>query len=83
MIVVANVFTVIEAGWVTAMPDAKVDGLIYERHEIAAASAGGREVDGAFFVFLQEVHAICEALHCELIAAIAEGSLLITADQRL
>jgi len=72
----------VEAGWVTAMPDAKVDGLIDERHEIAAAS-GGREVDGAFFIFLQEVHAICEALHCELIAAIAEGSLLITADQTL
>jgi len=51
MIVVANVFTAMETGRVTPMPDAKVNGLIDERHEIAAALAGGREVDRAFFYF--------------------------------
>jgi hydrogenase maturation factor len=47
--------------------------------EIANASGTGMEIDEASFVYPKEVKMVCEAFNIDPIAAIAEGSLLITA----
>jgi len=64
---------------VTAMHDATEGGVIGGLFEIAAASGVGMEVDEGLFVYPDEVRMVCESFGIDPVAAIAEGSLLITA----
>jgi hydrogenase maturation factor len=66
------------AGTVTAMHDATEGGVIGGLAEIAEASGVGMEIDEAAMVYPDEVRIVCEALDLDPIAAIAEGSLLVT-----
>jgi hydrogenase maturation factor len=69
-----------KAGGVTAMHDATEGGVIGGLFEIADASGVGMRIDEARFVNPPEVRMICEAFGIDPVAAIAEGSLLITAE---
>jgi hydrogenase maturation factor len=79
MTVVKDSLTAMEAGGVTAMHDATEGGVIGGLFEIANASGAGMETDEAAFVYPEEVKMVCEAFNIDPVAAIAEGSLLITA----
>ena len=79
MTVVKDALTAMEVGGVTAMHDATEGGVIGGLFEIANASDVGMEIDEASFVYPEEVRIVCEAFNIDPIAAIAEGSLLITA----
>ena len=68
------------AGGVTAMHDATEGGVIGGLFEIADASGVGMVIDESRFVYPMEVQMVCEAFAIDPVAAIAEGSLLITAD---
>ena len=61
------------------MHDATEGGVIGGLAEVAEASRVGMEVDEARFVYPDEVRMVCEALGIDPVAAIAEGSLVITA----
>jgi hydrogenase expression/formation protein HypE len=67
-----------DAGGVTAMHDATEGGVIGGLFEMANASHVGMEVDESLFIYPDEVKIVCEAFGIDPIAAIAEGSLLIT-----
>ncbi len=69
-----------KAGGVTAMHDATEGGVIGGLFEIADASGVGMRIDEARFVYPPEVRMVCEAFGIDPVAAIAEGSLLITAE---
>lgn len=69
-----------KAGGVTAMHDATEGGVIGGLFEIADASGVGMCIDEARFVYPPEVRMVCEAFGIDPVAAIAEGSLLITAE---
>jgi len=79
MTVVKDALTAMAAGGVTAMHDATEGGVIGGLFEIANASNVGMEIDEALFTYPQEVRIVCEAFNIDPVAAIAEGSLLITA----
>lgn len=64
---------------VSAMHDATEGGVIGGLFEIASASDVGMVVDEACFIYPEEVRMVCEAFGIDPVAAIAEGSLLITA----
>lgn len=79
MTVVKDALTAMEVGGVTAMHDATEGGVIGGLFEIASASKVGMEIEEASFIYPEEVKMVCEAFNIDPIAAIAEGSLLITA----
>lgn len=80
MTVVKDALTAMDAGGVTAMHDATEGGVIGGLYEIAAASGVGMEIDEARFLYPDEVRMVCEFFGLDPVAAIAEGSLLITAN---
>jgi len=79
MSVVKDALLAMEAGGVTAMHDATEGGVIGGLYEIAYASEVGMEIDESKFVYPDEVRIVCEHFGIDPVAAIAEGSLLITA----
>lgn len=78
MTVVRDALAAMEAGGVTAMHDATEGGVIGGLFEVANASGVGMEIDESRFIYPDEVKMICEAFAIDPLAAIAEGSLLIT-----
>ncbi len=80
MTVVKDALIAMEAGGVTAMHDATEGGVIGGLFEIANASGVGMEIDESLFIYPDEVKMVCEAFNIDPVAAIAEGSLLITAE---
>lgn len=80
MTVVDDALTAMAAGGVTAMHDATEGGVIGGLFEIADASGVGMVIDESRFVYPDEVRMVCETFGIDPVAAIAEGSLLITAD---
>lgn len=79
MTVVKDALTAMEAGGVTAMHDATEGGVIGGLFEMANASRVGMEIDENLFFYPEEVKMVCDAFAIDPVAAIAEGSLLITA----
>jgi hydrogenase maturation factor/predicted fused transcriptional regulator/phosphomethylpyrimidine kinase len=79
MSVVKDAMTAMAAGGVTAMHDATEGGVLGGLFEIAQASGVGMDVDEAAMIYPEEIRAVCETFHIDPLAAIAEGSLLITA----
>ncbi len=79
MTVVKDALTAMEAGGVTAMHDATEGGVLGGFFEVAHASNVGMEIDEASFIYPEEVKMVCDAFNIDPIAAIAEGSLIITA----
>lgn len=79
MTVIQDALTAMETGGVTAMHDATEGGVIGGLFEIANASNVGMEIDEDLFILPEEVTMVCDAFHIDPVAAIAEGSLLITA----
>jgi hydrogenase maturation factor len=79
MTVVKDCALAMKAGGVTAMHDATEGGVIGGLFEIASASKVGMEIDEGLFIYPEEVRMVCEAFEIDPVAAIAEGSLLITA----
>jgi len=79
MTVVKDALLAMGSGGVTAMHDATEGGVIGGLFEIASASGVGMEIDEKLFVYPEEVRMVCEAFGIDPLAAIAEGSLLITA----
>nr|WP_321351572.1 AIR synthase family protein [uncultured Methanoregula sp.] len=80
MSVVKDALTAMDAGGVTAMHDATEGGVIGGLFEIADASGVGMKIDESLFIYPEEVRMVCESFRIDPVAAIAEGSLLITAD---
>ena len=80
MTVVKDALTAMDAGGVTAMHDATEGGVIGGLYEIANASGVGMAIDETLFLYPDEVRMVCEAFDLDPLAAIAEGSLLITAN---
>ncbi len=78
MTVVKDALLAMESGGVTAMHDATEGGVIGGLFEIANASGVGMEIHEEAFVYPEEVRMVCEAFGIDPLAAIAEGSLLIT-----
>ncbi len=79
MTVVKDASLAMECGGVSAMHDATEGGVIGGLFEIANASGVGMEVDESLFIYPAEIKMICDAFQIDPVAAIAEGSLLITA----
>lgn len=79
MTVIKDAALAMESGGVTTMHDATEGGVIGGLFEIASASGVGMEIDEALFVYPEAVRMVCEAFGIDPVAAIAEGSLLITA----
>jgi hydrogenase expression/formation protein HypE len=79
MTVVKDCALAMQAGGVSAMHDATEGGVIGGLFEIASASRVGMEIDEHLFVYPPEVKMVCDAFRIDPVAAIAEGSLLITA----
>jgi hydrogenase maturation factor/predicted fused transcriptional regulator/phosphomethylpyrimidine kinase len=80
MTVVKDCMLAMEAGGVTSMHDATEGGVMGGLFEIANASSVGMEIDEAKFIFPEEVKMVCEAFNIDALLAIAEGSLLLTAE---
>src|SRR5512137_728168 len=78
MTVIKDSLVAMESGGVTAMHDATEGGVIGGLFEIASASNVGMEIDERKFIYPPEVRMVCEAFTIDPVAAIAEGSLLIT-----
>lgn len=81
MTVVKDAMVAMEAGGVTAMHDATEGGVIGALFEIANASSVGMRIDESLFIYPDGVKAVCGAFGIDPIAAIAEGTLLITASE--
>ena len=79
MTVVKDASLAMECGGVSAMHDATEGGVIGGLFEIANASGVGMEIDESLFIYPAEIKMICDAFQIDPVAAIAEGSLLITA----
>jgi hydrogenase expression/formation protein HypE len=69
------------AGPVTAMHDATEGGVLGGLWEIASASGTGMEIDESAMLQPEDVAAVCEMLAIDPLAAIAEGTLLVTVPQ--
>jgi hydrogenase maturation factor/predicted fused transcriptional regulator/phosphomethylpyrimidine kinase len=80
MSVVKDSLTAMETGGVTAMHDATEGGVIGGLFEVANASSVGMEIDESKFVYPEEIKAVCEAFNIDPVAAIAEGSLILTSE---
>ena len=78
MTVIKDCLTAMEAGGVTSMHDATEGGVIGGLFEIANASNVGMEIDEKLFIYPEEVKFVCKELNIDPVAAIAEGSLLLT-----
>lgn len=78
MSVIDDALIAMRTGGVTAMHDATEGGVFGGLFEIAHASNVGMEVDESLFIYPEEIAMVCEAFHMDPVAAIAEGSLLIT-----
>jgi hydrogenase expression/formation protein HypE len=78
MTVVADALLAADAGGVTTMHDATEGGVIGGLFEIASASGVGMEIYEKSFVYPAETKMVCEAFGIDPVAAISEGSLLIT-----
>ncbi|MDD1728378.1 MAG: AIR synthase family protein [Methanospirillum sp.] len=81
MSVVRDALTAMSAGGVTGMHDATEGGVIGGLFEIADASGVGMDIDESRFVYPPEVRMVCEHFGIDPIRSIAEGSLLITAQE--
>jgi hydrogenase expression/formation protein HypE len=81
MTVVKDCAIAMEAGGVNAMHDATEGGVIGGLFEVASASSVGMSIDESLFVYPPEVEMVCEAFGIDPVAAIAEGSLIISARQ--
>ena len=83
MTVVKDAMVAMEAGGVTAMHDATEGGVIVAILEIANAGSNsvGMRIDESLFIYPEGVKAVCGAFGIDPIAAIAEGTLLITASE--
>jgi len=81
MSVVKDALTAMDAGGVTGMHDATEGGVIGGLFEIADASGVGMEIDESSFIYPPEVKMVCDHFGIDPIMAIAEGSLLITAEK--
>ena len=79
MTVVKDALAAMEVGGVSAMHDATEGGVIGGLFEIANASQVGMDIDESLFIYPDEVRVVCEAFEIDPVSAIAEGSLLITA----
>jgi hydrogenase expression/formation protein HypE len=79
MTVVKDALAAMEVGGVTAMHDATEGGVIGGLFEIANASQVGMDIDETLFIYPDEVRMVCDAFKIDPVSAIAEGSLLITA----
>jgi len=79
MTVVKDCALAMQAGGVTAMHDATEGGVMGGLFEIASASNVGMQIDESLFVYPPQVKMVCDAFCIDPVAAIAEGSLLITA----
>lgn len=82
MTVVQDALIAMETGGVTAMHDATEGGVIGGLFEMANASQVGMDVHESLFVYPEEVKMVCEAFQIDPVAAIAEGSLLLTVNPR-
>jgi hydrogenase maturation factor len=80
MTVVQDALTAMACGGVTAMHDATEGGVIGGLFEIADASGVGMNIDESRFIYPDAVRMVCESFGIDPVAAIAEGSLLITAE---
>jgi hydrogenase maturation factor len=80
MTVVRDALTAMAAGGVTAMHDATEGGVIGGLAEVSEASGVGMTIDESRFLYPDEVRMVCEAFGIDPVAAIAEGSLVITAE---
>ena len=80
MTVVRDALTAMAAGGVTAMHDATEGGVIGGLAEVAEASGVGMTIDESRFVYPAAVRMVCETFGIDPVAAIAEGSLIITAE---
>jgi hydrogenase expression/formation protein HypE len=78
MTVVADAQLAMDSGGVTAMHDATEGGVIGGLYEIASASGVGMEIREEAIIYPDEVRMVCETFEIDPVAAIAEGSLLIT-----
>ncbi len=78
MTVVADALLAMDSGGVTAMHDATEGGVIGGLYEMASASGVGMVIHEEAFVYPDEVRMVCETFGIDPVAAIAEGSLLIT-----
>jgi hydrogenase maturation factor len=81
MTVVEDARIAMAAGGVTAMHDATEGGVLGGLCEIAEASGVGMDIEEELFIYPDEVRMVCEHFGIDPLAAIAEGSLLITAAQ--
>ena len=79
--VVRDALTARAAGPVSAMHDATEGGVLGGLWEIAEASGVGMEIDERKMVWPADVAAVCELLQIDPLAAIAEGTLLVTVPQ--
>jgi hydrogenase expression/formation protein HypE len=79
MSVVCDALAAMEAGGVTAMHDATEGGVLGGLFEIAHASEVGMQIDESLMIYPDEVKMVCEAFSLDSLAAIAEGSLILTA----
>jgi hydrogenase expression/formation protein HypE len=79
--VVRDCMEAMKAGGVTAMHDATEGGVIGGLFEIANASRVGLEADENLMVYPDEVRMVCETFRIDPMSAIAEGSLLLTAEK--
>lgn len=79
MTVVKDAMTAIQTGGVNAMHDATEGGVIGGLFEVASASGVGMTIDESLFIYPPEIKMVCEAFKIDPVAAIAEGSLIITA----
>ncbi len=81
MSVVQDAMIVMKTGMVTGMHDATEGGVIGGLFEIADASGVGMVIDESLFVYPPEVKMVCDYFKIDPVKAIAEGSLLITAEK--
>jgi hydrogenase expression/formation protein HypE len=76
--VVRDALTAAGAGKVSAMHDATEGGVLGGLYEMADAAGVGIEVEEAAMIWPPDVEAVCEMLSIDPLAAIAEGTLLLT-----
>jgi hydrogenase expression/formation protein HypE len=79
--VVKDALTAVAAGAVSAMHDATEGGVLGGLYEMADAAGVGMEVEEAAMVWPADVEAVCELLSIDPLAAIAEGTLLLSVPQ--
>jgi len=81
MSVVQDAIIAMKTGMVTGMHDATEGGVIGGLFEIADASGVGMVIDESLFIYPPEVKMVCDYFKIDPVKAIAEGSLLITAEK--